>query len=203
MPFIPIPNTAMHTVNYTWLGQLVQNVFHVRYAGPPDSTDIGVANDVIANWWNTEIEPNVSNQVEARSIIGTSQHVANGPQFTTAFAPGSVGQLTSPSMPSGTTVAVSWRTGLSGRSFRGRTYHVGLVEGQIVGNEIDGATHSLLIGNYAQLLTDLLTSDLVLVVASRYTNNAPRVTGVATVINSVLLDTFIDSQRRRLAGRGR
>jgi len=203
LAFIPIPNVAQHTINYTWLGQQVQNVFHVLYPSAPGSGMISDANDIIAAWWNTEIEPNVSNQVEARSIIGTSQHVANGPQHTTAFAPGSVGQLTSPSMPSGTTVAVSWRTGFSGRSFRGRTYHVGLVEGQIVGNEIDGATHSLLVGNYVQLVTDLAVVDTPLVVASRYTNNAPRVTGIATVILSVILDTFIDSQRRRLAGRGR
>lgn len=203
MAFIPIPNVSMHTVNYTWLGQQVQNVFHVLHGDAPTVGGISAVNNVIIGWWNTEIEPNVSNQVEARSVIGTSQHVANGPQSTTAFAPGSVGQLTSPSMPSGVTVAVSWRTGFSGRSFRGRTYHVGLVEGQVVDNEIDSATHTTLIGGYAQLVTDLATADTPLVIASRYTNNAPRVTGVATVVLSVLIDTFIDSQRRRLAGRGR
>lgn len=203
MPFIPIPNVSMHTVNYTWLGQQVQNVFHVLHGSAPTSGMIGAANDIIVAWWNTEIEPNVSNQVEARSVIGTSQHVVNGPQFTTAFPPGSVGQLTSPSMPSGVTVAVSWRTGNAGRSFRGRTYHVGLVEAQVVDNEIDSGTHATLIAGYVQLVTDLAVADTPLVVASRYTNNAPRTTGVATVITSTLIDTFIDSQRRRLAGRGR
>lgn len=203
MAFIPIPLVSRHTLNYTWLGQQVQNVFHVQHDFDPSSGDIGAANDVIALWWNTEVEPNVSNMVEARSIIGTSQAEENGPQFTTAFAPGSVGQLTSPSMPSGTTVAVSWRTGLSGRSFRGRTFHVGLVEGQVVGNEIDGTTHSTLIGAYVQLVTDLATESKPLVVASRFANNAPRVVGVATIVTSCLIDVFIDSQRRRLAGRGR
>lgn len=203
MAFIPIPNVSMHTVNYTWLGQQVQNVFHVLHGDVPTVGGIGAVNDVIVNWWTTELEPHVSSQVEARSVIGTSQHVANGPQVTTAFPSGSVGQELSPSMPSGTTVAVSWRTGFSGRSFRGRTYHVGLVESQVTDNAITAATHTLLIADYAQLVTDLATTDTPLVIASRYTNNAPRVTGVATVVLSVLIDTFIDSQRRRLAGRGR
>lgn len=203
MAFIPIPNTSMHTVNYTWLGQQVQNVFHVLHGDVPTVGGIQAVNGILINWWNTEIEPNVSNQVEARSVIGTSVHVQNGPQSTSSFPPGSVGQLTSPSMPSGVTVAVSWRTGFAGRSFRGRTYHVGLVESQVTDNEIDSGTHATLAGGYAQLVTDLATNDTPLVIASRYTNNAPRTTGVATVVLSVLIDTFIDSQRRRLAGRGR
>lgn len=203
MAFIPVPNCFQVTMNATWLGQEVQNVFHVRtdFDDPPPLPSV-VATTFI-NWAVAELIPLVSDQVTYRSVIVTDISVPNGAQFSGAFPPASTGDQVSPSMPSGVTVAVSWRTGFSGRSFRGRSYHIGLVESQVDANEVASATLASLSGAYAQLVTDCATDGFPLVVASRYTNGAPRVNGIITNILSLIIDPSIDSQRRRLAGRGR
>ena len=41
-----------------------------------------------------------------------------------------------------------------------------------------------------------------MVVVSRYENNAPRAEGIATLVDRLSSDGVIDSQRRRLPGRG-
>jgi len=203
MAFIPIPNVAQVTVNATFLGQQVQNVYHVRLDDTDPEPSLQDVADTFIAWVIAELVANVSSDVEYRSVIVTDQSVQNGAQYTGAFPPATNGEQLSAPLPSSNTVAVSWRTGFSGRSFRGRTFHFGLVESQVTDNEVVGATLTALVADYAQLITDCATAGFPLVVASRYTNGAPRVTGIKTNILSLLIDPVIDSQRRRLPGRGR
>lgn len=203
MVFVPVPNVSMHLVNMRQYNQEIQNVFHVLHGDQPTAGAIAQANDIIGDWWIASLAPNISDTVTAVSIIGTDQTVQNGAQATLAFPTTAEGGVSTPPLPSGTTVAISWRTGFSGRSFRGRTFHVGLVEAQVDGNSLVENVRITLGLAYTQLIADLELAGLFLVVASRYANNAPRTTGIATIINTVLIDPAIDSQRRRLSGRGR
>jgi hypothetical protein len=101
------------------------------------------------------------------------------------------------------TLAVKWQTGYAGRSYRGRTYFIGLTENNVTGDTVAGAYASGLQGAFEQLMSDLDGAGFGMGVLSRYHNNAPRTAGVLTPITSVSVDTVIDSQRRRLQGRGR
>lgn len=203
MVFVPIPNVSQHNVNMRWLGQEVQNTFHVQHESQPTQGMISAVNDVIISWWNTDLAPLISDEVSGVSVIGTDMTEQFGTQFTTPFPANSEGDVVVASLPSGTSLAISWRTGRSGRSYRGRTFHVGLTEGFVEGNEITTTHRDALYLAYTALLTDLATEGTPMVVASRFSNNAPRTTGIATVVTSLVIDTAIDSQRRRLAGRGR
>jgi hypothetical protein len=103
-------------------------------------------------------------------------------------------------------MAVSFRSALSGRSFRGRNYIPCLTNSQVTGNLIDVSWQGDIINAYAELLFGggALPAGWVWVVVSRFTNNLPRVTGIFSEVFSVLVtDTIVDSQRRRLPGRGK
>lgn len=106
-------------------------------------------------------------------------------------------------LPNNVTLCIKWTTENRGRSFRGRTYHVGLTESQVTDNEVVAVAMGQFTTAYGALLTDLATAGWPLVIASRYANNQPRITGVATLVTGFSIDPFIDSQRRRLPGRGR
>jgi hypothetical protein len=73
----------------------------------------------------------------------------------------------------------------------------------VVGNEVNGTFLAGLIASYADLLGHVNIGANTLCVVSRFHNNSARVSGVATDILSVSADPVIDSQRRRLPGRGR
>lgn len=74
----------------------------------------------------------------------------------------------------------------------------------MTGNAVVPSIITLLNTNYSLLMNSANFGGCVLAVASRRLNNAPRLIGVATeVIDVVLADDTVDSQRRRLPGRGR
>lgn len=108
--------------------------------------------------------------------------------------------------PNNVSFAISFRTALGGRSNRGRNYVPGIPLQAVSGNTIT----SDFVDNYVQAYQALLVGGGVLpgdwtwVVVSRQTGGVVRPTGVTIPITTVLAtDNIVDSQRRRLPGRGR
>jgi hypothetical protein len=97
---------------------------------------------------------------------------------------------------------MSWRTGFSGRSFRGRTFYAGIANTEVSDNLISTTLAANLLADATTLLNDLIAGGHNLVVFSQYADGAPRVTGVGTPINQAIIDNRIDTQRRRLPGTG-
>jgi hypothetical protein len=109
----------------------------------------------------------------------------------------------SPALPNNTALVITKRTLQRGRSFRGRIFHPGLTENQVTANQVAGATVSALVAAYENFKGFTLTDgEAVLCVLSRYSGGNARVTGLMTPVENFTSDGFIDSQRRRLPGRG-
>ena len=86
---------------------------------------------------------------------------------------------------------------------RGRNYIVGLAEDVVSGNSVTPGFAAAVTAAYTALITATGAGPWLWVVVSRYSNGAPRSQGLAQAVNAALLtDTNIDSQRRRLSGRG-
>jgi hypothetical protein len=136
---------------------------------------------------------------------------ATGPQVSLAADVTDVGTSTPNIYALGSTFVVSFRTDLRGRSFRGRNYVIGLTEDMVDGNSLEAGVSEPWRLAYAHLGTLVADIDWTWVVVSRFSGVSgsppeptPRVAGVTTPITSVVVvDQFIDSQRRRLSGRGR
>jgi hypothetical protein len=97
-------------------------------------------------------------------------------------------------------VVASLRTGVAGRSFRGRTF-IGALPASVLttAQTISGASANI----YNDMITDLIDAltgiSATLSVLSRIANGVFRVVGLLTEIIEVIVNTNIDSQRRRTA----
>jgi hypothetical protein len=124
-----------------------------------------------------------------------------GPLIAGAFAPTqpAPGTQSGGATPANAAGVISWRTGALGRRYRGRTYLPAVSEAQTSGSTLLGAW---------------ITNATALALAIKGFTNGGGVSGVINVVASfvgqvlldtlyVVIDTAVDSQRKRLIGRGR
>lgn len=209
MPFIPAENTARFELVYSQNGQIVENVFHIAFAGSIDPTMLEDMAAVLKTWWNTEIRAIASttvslNVIKARDL---TTEAGSAIEYTTGLP--IVGSNITQALPNNSTLAVKWSTGLAGRSFRGRTYHVGMTANQLLDNnhlrtdsQVEFSTR------YNNLVSSVEAAGANLVVASFYhgvdanKKPIPRTAAVITNIDNAVINATLDSQRRRLPERG-
>lgn len=198
MPFIPAENTVRTAIEYlSTYGDTAANVQHYRFdGGAPAAADIDDLHDAIKDWLTTDWGNAASNQWQTDLITSTDLTVPDGIQVTSLFT--QPGYLTSPALPSQDTIAVSMRTGLSGRSRRGRNYHVGLAENQVEGSRLLLAAATNIITAWFPLIAKVQAAGWTLVIASFQANKLPRTTALLTpVTDMILTDTVIDSMDTR------
>lgn len=205
-PFIPVPGVVQVEMIYTLFSQRCENVYHVRMS---NGTTIPTAADIQSLLATFEAwEHNTGIGVRSSGVVlsllrGRNLDVQAGVVVERTPSTAVTGTLTGGAFPGNVTAAVSWRTGLGGRSYRGRSYHIGLVGSQISGNQLDATARTNLVTAYTALLNNVNTTWASgLVVLSYAHNKFWRDAGVTTPILTVSIDPNLDSQRRRLTGRG-
>lgn len=211
MPFVPVTNTVLAELRMTADNQFVENTLYFEYLTLPTLTEMTTLGQALIDWWDANIAPLIWIGVELREVVITALNSSTGLQATVVPATTQLGELNVSALPMNVSLTVSFRTGLRGRSFRGRNYIVGLVEGQTTAaNEIVSATSAAFVDAYSLLLDFGQDIGASWVVVSRFSgvdgngDPIPRAAGVTTPITSVLVvDNIVDSQRRRLPGRGR
>lgn len=203
MPFIPVANTVMAELRMTLDGQNVENTLYFEYAAVPSGPTMIQLAEFLIDWWENHYRELCGLGVQLREVFITDLTTPTGGAVGVAPDAALIGNVASPELPSNVTIAVSFRTAFRGRSFRGRNYFVGLTEGQVVQNQVDTSVLNSLKAAYDVIRTTVSTIGATWVVVSRFTNNAPRIAGVTTPVESVTItDSVIDSQRGRLPGRG-
>jgi hypothetical protein len=200
--FVPVPLAAQVEMRFTQQGQKVENVFHVSTPLGPVPADYDTIGGLFASWFTATQASEVSNGLTLHSVIVRDMAVQNGlaVEHTTGLPASGLDASAQP--PMNVTLAVKWVTGLSGRSFRGRTFHLGVVNTQFANSTANGALITSLHNTYNLLRTNLASAGFPLVVVSKFSNKLPRVAGLKTLITDNAIDSTMDSQRRRLPGRG-
>lgn len=202
-PFIPFANCCKLEMVHLQFGQYVENVYHFRRTeGAIGTEDMATLAAFMKGWFTSNHAPLINNDV---SLV-----LIRAKDLTTQFSPGieystglpAAGVGTGHSEPSNVTLAVKLSTGLSGRSYRGRVYFIGLPAGAATADQVDGVTVAAIKSAW-QNLQSTLPAGWEWVVASSMENLTWRTTGVMTTITGIAVDPFVDSQRRRLVGRGR
>lgn len=198
-PLPPIPDTAQFEMVYTSVGEICENVFHVHT--DPASTfswsqsRLATYGDAFISWWTANLKTHQGADVNLVKV--RCRDIGSVNQAVTDRAGGlpSPGTRAGTTFPNNVTVAVSWRTGFAGRSNRGRTFHIGLMEDMVLGNAVTAANLTSLQSIYDALRTAIGNVEVGgfshLVVASRKLQSTQ-------VITSCQIDPFVDSQRRRL-----
>ena len=199
MQFIPVPNTMEARIRGSYLGVPCENTIYHSLGGTVAQQDVEIYAFQIGNWYRTNVVPLLSNQYQYRETYAFDLSSQTGPGYTALPAAPVSGGATGQAEPGNVSFAVSFRTALRGRSGRGRNFIIGLTGDVRSGNGVTPAFANALVAAYSKLITDATLVDGTWVIASRFTNKAPRTTGVAIPVTSVTFsDLTIDTQRRRL-----
>lgn len=203
MAFIPTPNTIRVSFQFTWASQIVEITIAVTKASPWGEADMLTTLNDLSTWAQDELLPNLSNQLSLYNLTATSQESSSAPVVELPVSPPVSGSLDNPTVPNNVTLATSFLTPLRGRSYRGRVYTPGIDRTQLVSStQYNSGIVAALTAAYAAINAAFTVVDAEHAVISTRTNNAARTTGVATSVTGYRTESFVDSQRRRLAGRG-
>jgi hypothetical protein len=141
--------------------------------------------------------------VTLNEVYTTDLTTQTGPTDTLAYVTPIPGERAHESLPNNVALTVSFRTAARGRSARGRNYIAGLSDDQVLHNTVDASVASGLAAAYNDIPARLEGLGYGWVVVSKKSGGVPRVAGLARpVTTAIVVDRTVDSQRRRLPGRG-
>jgi|SRR5215204_1884785 len=202
MAFIPAAQIVRVAVEYLLDGQILANVFHVDANEAVDTVVTDAILDVFEDWLTMQLVPNLSEDIEATGLTGRDLTTITGGLVERPFAAPLVGENLAGALPNNVALCITFFTDLAGRSFRGRSYMPGLSEAHVILSEISTIQATAFANVYIELVDALSLAGFELVVTSFQSGLAPRVAAVSTPITAVGVNTTVDSQRRRLPGRG-
>lgn len=201
MPFQPAPDIAEVEIRMTLQGVPVENVLHfINTLGDPWSapTIQALAQSALANFTTTVLTTQCT-ALSLRSVLAKDLSAEVAPMFEAFPLVPVTGPLTGPAMPNQNAVVLTKRSGLTGRSARGRVYHCGFTEDQVSGNFITDPYADDVNNAWQAFVEALNEDDFVMVILSRRTGGVLRPAGIAFNMTSLgLRNNRIDSQRRRM-----
>lgn len=203
-PFVPVPNTAEVVIEQSLAGQNVFNVLHFEGPGPFGIPDLNILATEVINAWIEFLDVIYSNQLSLVAVRATSLESISAPGVLSTVSPGTNGAIAVPPTPNNVALVLTLTTDLRGRSFRGRTYAAGMPQDTLVDpSHVTTTYQSLFLDQWTGFFTDVEDdAGVIHVITSLVTAGAPRVTGVNTEVTGYAVNQELDSQRRRLAGRG-
>lgn len=203
MAFVPVPNTVQVEAVYEWNGQTVENVFYVESTAAWDENGITAILELVRDTIAQDLIPTLSSAIQLVRLVGTLLTAIDSISVTLNVSPPIGGEVVAESLPNNVSYTITFLTAQRGRSFRGRNYVPGLTIDHVVSNTITPATRTALLAFYETLQAAIVSSGYTMVVVSRVSGGVERATGVTTpIIGFTTFDTTVDSQRRRLPGRG-
>lgn len=204
MAFIPTPNGVKVCMRYSKAGQQVCNVFHVDVGATPTLADLNTIGAAFKDWWVAKVKAYQSEDVtlEAIEVTDISALGAPGIEYNTGLPQS--GTPGAPAMANNVTVASKLSSGRTGRSFRGRSYFVGLTPAYVTADaqHINPTMVTAFNAMWEDLLARLVAAGFELAILSLVDHGAPRAAGLLTAVQTVITNTTLDSQRRRLPERG-
>lgn len=203
MPFIPAVNCARVEFRMTLDTQQVENVAHFRFlAGAPTQLDLSTLVAFCLAWWVNSYSNVIVDDVVLTEVVATALNADTGPQATVSGG-GATGDIVAESMPGNVAFCLTKRTASIGRSARGRWYAVGLAESTVNVNNLSVVDASAFAVRVHNLFVAAPPTGWEGVVVSYQHNGLPLVTAtIYPIISVIARDTIVDSQRRRLPGRG-
>jgi len=177
---------------------VVQRVF-VTKSSAPTSGDLDDAIVAALAYFNAKkgaLHPTYVLQ----NITATDVSVANGTQTILPLTTSNIGTGSGAAAAANAAMCISLRTNFTGRSFRGRFYEGGLLSDGLTNAQNFAPTYASGLADFFQDFIDALAAiNMTLVVVSNFAAGVVRVVALATEIISIIVDTKVDSQRRRTA----
>lgn len=204
MPFQPVGNGAEFVIKGQLLGEEVVTTFPLLGLVGFTQGDLQDYCEAAADAWTTYIKPQLIGSYTFYELVGKGLRTQEDVEATVSFSGGDSGALVGSPMPNNVSLSIARKTGLTGRSNRGRIYWPGFNEADVTNNEISTARAGAIVDaleDFTTAVNSLGTFSLAII--TRYSNNALRPTAIARPITSwSVVDRVVDSMRRRLPGRG-
>lgn len=198
--YIPVPDTARVDMVYSGPGGLAENVYHVFSADPITPEVLELIGDTFSGWEENTAKGIRSVNARLTFVKVTDLSSETGAVFS---GPQSIeGTVNSQILPSNVTLSIKFNGNARGRSANGRHYWIGLTESEVLGDTVADTTVDDIINAYNTLQGTLVGNGLTLVNVSYCHDGAWRTQGLVTNVLSFSSDGIVDSQRRRLLGRG-
>jgi hypothetical protein len=180
------------------------NVLHFLKASPYSESDVRNLAEEVYNQWTSIVFDFIPSGVTLVYVEATELSSENSFQYTYQPASPQSGAVNDALLPNSVTLAIKFGSGLTGRSRRGRLYLVGLGEASVTGNAIAQIAADNLVGAVVDAIEAIEAAQQVEhVVVSYCGDGAWRTSALVTPISSyAVVDLNVDSQRRRLTGRG-
>lgn len=201
-PYIPFENVCKVELIFSIGGQRCENVIHFHNtAGSFGVVEMGLLAYNLVAWYGYSVAPQMSDELSLVLLRLTNLTTESSPAFDYTAELPVVGAQTGAPNPNNAALVTKFTTELRGRSYRGRVFNMGWPS-------VNNATPTTATGPATTFNTAWtamaagLPGDWEHVVASYYHNGAWRTVGVATPVIGYVTNPEIDSQRRRLAGRG-
>lgn len=191
-------------VKFLLFNQIVENVYDVEAPTGIDAAALADCRDAFVAWLNGTYMGSISHDCAFTGLEIQNLSIENGSIISYTSPTPVAGGANSASEPGNVSFCLSARTGQSGRSFRGRKYVAGVPVVFRSGNQVTADWAADILAALNGLISTLNAINQVLVVVSRIADGVERLTGLSTPIdNFTYTDLNIDSQRRRLTGRGK
>lgn len=197
MPTPIIPSGVKVTCRFTLFNQIIENVWGCHPGGTIDLAELQSIAADFASVTSSDLMPFLSSDVTFIDVEALDVSIASGINAVFTVDPPVVGSVDEPSSPSNVAVCISLVSAVGGRSGRGRKYFSGIQKSGVVADVVDTAITSALINYVGSLISTLSGNGHPLAILS------PTTLALHDVIGSQLTDSFSDSQRRRLVGRGK
>jgi hypothetical protein len=192
-------------MRFTKEAQRCENVLYFASSAAVSTTLMSQIAQALSTWWIGNIRQVMSTTLALQEIYCTDITSQTGPtvSFTTGLPAG--GTVAGEALPNNVAMCLSFRTAQRGRSARGRNYLFGFPETATSGSFFDNNLVNSMVTAYSLLLgAGTFVPGSNWVVVSRFQFNNPRPTGITIPITSVVsTNNAVDSQRRRLPGRGK
>ncbi len=199
MAFQSAPNCAEAVIQATFGGVSLANVVNFRKLSGYDSDDIALlattVDEAVGSGYRTFLAQDV---VYNGTLVRGLQDELDFSSFDPTNA--GAGGLTDDSLPANVTLCATLRTGLTGRSARGRFYMLPTVVTQMTTpNTFAGAVGTALAAFLNDLKDDAFAISWDMVIVSRFNAGVKRGTAIANNVTSIEIRNLTsDSQRGRL-----
>jgi len=204
MAFVPVPDGAKVAVEMSSSGEAVVNTFWFTQAGTWGVDELEALAEQVWTLYAAFVILRYGSGVSLIKVTATDMRTQFAPQYATDHTPVPGEASSGVALPNNVAICISKRTGLTGRSTRGRNYFLVQSTENLSGGQSVSATFAAAVDTLLEAISTAVNAiDWVEVVASFVQNKTPLATALTYVITSrAVVDLTVDSMRRRLPGRG-
>lgn len=180
------------------------NTFHVARTTGWDISSMTALGTAIVSWYNSVYKAALPTTVALSQVQVRQLNPASPLAVDIPVTPASPGTRGGPTEAGNASVTMSERTGFAGRAYRGRMYAAAVPSNDVTSDDKVSSALVTLLGNaIGNLVFGALPAGDLLAVFHRPGLVPKPLDNLYTVVNTYILENIIDSQRRRLPGRGR